>query len=105
MITQVNKLVELQDIIDQNDNVLVCFSALAWCVPCKRFAPHYQAASDTRDDVVFVEVDADTVLDVVSAYGVASVPTVLFVKGDEVEHVSARTVLQLNSYLDTKITS
>ena len=70
--------------------VVVDFTAPAWCVPCQRFAPHYDRAAAEVEDVKFLAVDVDKNAWAMQDYGVRSVPTViLFEDGAEVRHIKA----------------
>lgn len=98
-VIETDSLDELRSIIDSNDEVVVDFMAMAWCVPCQRFAPHFEKAAD-KSDATFVAVDVDKVPAVVAEYGVQGVPTVQhFRNGDYVQHLRGRTVVQLLSEL------
>lgn len=90
---------EFQRILDSNQEVVVDFSAPAWCIPCQRFAPHFDAAS-TKSDAKFVAVDVDKAEWAMVDYGVRGVPTVkLFRNGQFVTDLAKspqdRTVIKL----------
>lgn len=61
-----------------------------WCSPCKRLAPILEKlAANWADKAIFYTVDADSNSDLVSQFGVMSLPTLVVIKnGKEV----ARTV-------------
>lgn len=72
-----------QDVLDfSNDQpVLVDFWA-EWCAPCKMLAPLVdQIAAQYKDKIRVVKVDADENGDIMSAYGVLSIPTLILFKG------------------------
>lgn len=81
---------ELEKIINDNQTVVVDFAAPAWCVPCQRLEPHFEAASE-RSDATFVTVDIDKAPWVMVEYGVQSVPTVMvFRDGKYEKHIAQK---------------
>lgn len=48
----------LQEIIDQNDNVMVQFSA-TWCGNCRIMKPKFKKEASTHENITFVLVDAE----------------------------------------------
>lgn len=90
---------EFQDLLDTEPVVVVDFSAPAWCIPCQRFAPHFDAASE-KSDATFVAVDVDKADWAMVDFGVRGVPTVkLFKNGqfvtDLVKNPQDKTVIKL----------
>ncbi len=62
--------------VANNDIVLIDFWA-SWCAPCRMFAPVYEAASETHDDVVFAKVDTEAEQALAAAFGIMSIPTLM----------------------------
>ena len=48
----------LQEIIDQNDNVLVQFSA-TWCGNCRIMKPKFKKEASTHEHITFIMADAE----------------------------------------------
>lgn len=87
---------EFENIVSSNDRVVVDFTAPARCVPCQRFAPHFDKAAENSDGIVFVAVDVDKAPWAMTDYGVQSVPTVaLFENGERTRDIKSRTVVPL----------
>lgn len=91
----------IQNIIEENPFVLVEFGA-SWCGPCRAFLPHFTKFAEQHPEIVCVKVDVDVDPEVVSTYGIQSVPQVkYFVDGEFAKDIKGRTVLQLNKELNT----
>lgn len=56
--------------------VLIDFWA-GWCVPCQRFAPVFEKASEVFEDVTFAKVDTEDQQQLAMRYGVTSIPTLV----------------------------
>jgi thioredoxin 1 len=67
---------DFESTVLDNDIVLVDFWA-DWCGPCKRFAPVYEAASTTHEDVVFGKVDTEAEQALAAAAQITSIPTLM----------------------------
>ena len=95
-VVEVSNLDELNAVLAANDDVVIDFSALAWCVPCQRLKPHYDEAARNLENTVFVYVDADSMDEEFrNVWPVMSVPTVVRVKDGVKSDVKGRTVVQL----------
>lgn len=62
--------------ITDNDMVLIDFWA-AWCGPCKRFGPVFEAASKNHPDVVFAKLDTEAVPEIAQGLEIQSIPTLM----------------------------
>ena len=89
--------------IAHNDAVVIDFTAPSWCVPCQRFAPHYDKAAQSASiqsnmlgRTKFVAVDVDKAPWAVVKLGVQGVPTVmLYERGEYKKNLQERTVIKL----------
>ena len=96
---------QLRDLIDTEPMVVVDFTAPAWCGPCQKFAPSFDAAAE-RHPATFVAVDVDKADWAMVEYGVKGVPNVQVFKNTEfVTHVAktpdTRTPIKFLAELNT----
>ncbi|MFB9906042.1 thioredoxin [Allokutzneria oryzae] len=63
-------------VVSGDSTVLVDFWA-SWCGPCRMFAPVYEAASERHEDIVFGSVNTEEQVQIASAFGISSIPTLM----------------------------
>ena len=81
---------DFENAVAEGGKVVVDFTAPGWCVPCQRFAPHYERAAGEVEEIKFLAVDVDTNEWALLEYDVRSVPTVkLYENGTFVRDVKA----------------
>lgn len=95
-VLKITTLEELRCVLDNSDDVVVNFSAPAWCKPCQRLYPHFEAAAGQHPNIDFVYVDVDPegtgmIMSFEPNFTVLSVPTVIRVKGGKKKEVNSRT--------------
>ena len=69
-------LADFEDTISADGIVFVDFWA-DWCGPCKAFAPVFEHASETHDDIAFVKVDTEAEQQLAGALAIRSIPTLM----------------------------
>lgn len=95
-VTKITTLEELKHVLDSGNDAVVNFSAPAWCRPCQRFYPHFEAAAEQHPDIDFVYVDVDPegtgmIMSFEPDFTILSVPTVIRVKDGKKQEVNSRT--------------
>ena len=62
--------------VNGNPIVIVDFWA-PWCGPCRGFAPVFEKASETHQDVVFGKINSDEQQELAAAFNIRSIPTLM----------------------------
>ena len=64
------------DTIQGNDIVIIDFWA-EWCGPCKSFAPTFDRASESHQDITFAKVNTEEQTELAQACQIRSIPTLM----------------------------
>lgn len=80
---QIENKEHLEQILSENSAVVMDFYA-DWCGPCKQLLPILEQVSKEQKDVVFCKINVDQNEELSRAYGVRSIPTLKYVKNNEI---------------------
>jgi thioredoxin 1 len=80
---QIENKEHLERILNENSAVIIDFYA-DWCGPCKQLMPILEQVSQEQKDVVFCKINVDQNEELSRTYGVRSIPTLKYVKNNEV---------------------
>lgn len=95
----------LQEIIDNNDTVVVQYSA-SWCGNCRIMKPKFKKLSNETEDVTFVMVDAEKFPESRRLADVSNLPTfAAFEKGQFVKQVQTNKFESLKGLVDEVATN
>lgn len=88
MVGVINNVSELQHVLAQNPNNVVCvkFSA-KWCAPCKKIQPFLENLAGQHSDMKVYVTDVDNSPDLVSHFKIVSMPTFMFFRNNKIVHV------------------
>lgn len=78
----------IKSTIENNNLVLIDFWA-AWCGPCRRFAPVFEAVAAKHPDVVFAKVDTEAEQELAASFEVQSIPTLAVIKEGDIIFMQA----------------
>ena len=73
------KIDNFVETVQDSEIVLVDFWA-AWCGPCQRFAPIFEAASERHPNVTFAKVDTEDQQDLAGGLDIQAIPTLMAFK-------------------------
>lgn len=72
-----------KEVLSGEKPVLLDFWA-TWCGPCRMVAPILEAIAKERNDIVIGKVDVDAQPELAASFGVASIPTLVVIRGGKV---------------------
>lgn len=62
-----------------------------WCMPCKAYAPDFEAATaDIKDDIKVGDIDVDAHVEVAQKFGIRGIPSTIFINNGKVEVVAGK---------------
>jgi thioredoxin 1 len=61
----------------KKDGIVLVDWWAAWCGPCRRFAPIYEAAAGKHEDIVFGKIDTEAQPELAAAFDIRSIPTLM----------------------------
>ena len=105
-LTPTNPLTFQEAVAATDGIVLVDFTA-AWCAPCRMIEPILDQLATEHEDLTIMTVDVDEAPAIAQAYGVLSMPTLMFFAAGESVHrvVGARGLQAMRDALATARTS
>src|SRR5215204_6420685 len=60
-----------------SDGIVLVDWWATWCPPCRQFAPVFEAASETHQDVTFGKIDTDAQQQLSGMANITSIPTLM----------------------------
>lgn len=101
MIIPVNSIEQLQA---GDRPKVVCFTNPVSCAPCALLKPHFERVAGAAVGVAdFMEVNVLDHMELAAEYGVSGTPTILFIDGNGVTNVNARTAMPLVNEINSLI--
>ena len=96
-----------QEAIAASDGIVLVDFTAAWCPPCRMIEPILEQLSIEHDDLAIVTVDVDESPAIAAAYGVMSMPTLMFFAAGRPVHrvIGARGLTAMREALATARTA
>jgi thioredoxin 1 len=77
MMATVNLTTDTFDQTVKKDGIVLVDFWAEWCGPCKRFAPIFQASSETNAGIVHAKVDTEDQSQLGATFGITAIPTLM----------------------------
>lgn len=81
MVEEILGLEKLNEAVTSNETVLIDVWA-AWCGPCRMIAPIVDEIAKENTNYKVVKVDADSNKEIMTQFGIRSIPTLLYFKNN-----------------------
>jgi thiol-disulfide isomerase/thioredoxin len=79
MITNIGTLEEIKKIVDKDPRVVILYFSATWCTPCNIFNPQLQDMEKFyANKVLIIEINVDRFPRISDAFGISSIPTLVF---------------------------
>jgi len=79
MITNIGTLEEIKKIVDNDPRVVILYFSASWCTPCNIFNPQLQDMEKFyANKVLIIEINVDRFPRISDAFGISSIPTLMF---------------------------
>ena len=79
MITNIGTLEEIKKIVDKDPRVVILYFSAQWCTPCNIFNPQLQDMEKFyANKVLIIEINVDRFPRISDAFGISSIPTLMF---------------------------
>jgi thioredoxin len=78
MLKKIDSKAHLNEILKNNQKVVLKFYA-DWCGPCRMITPPMEGMAEKyKENIVFYEVNVDSLSDVAQEHNVSALPTIIF---------------------------
>ena len=79
MITNIGTLDEIKKIVDKDPRVVILYFSASWCTPCNIFNPQLlDMEKFYLNKVLIIEINVDRFPRISDAFGISSIPTLMF---------------------------
>ena len=91
-----------EELVKNNEKTVLLDFWAPWCGPCRMVAPIVEEIAAEREDVVLGKVNVDEEMALAMEFGVASIPTLVVMKGGKVaaQAVGYRPKADIEKLLD-----